>query len=110
MTTKWKMITGFVAMILLAGIIAAIGYVSIHNATDAFTEYHRVARLNTRYAELVANQHASTAAVRRFRITTAPEYMDEARSFIKRNQAIAAEAKVFVRRKETMNILNEVHE
>ncbi|MCL1889548.1 MAG: PAS domain-containing protein, partial [Desulfovibrionaceae bacterium] len=109
MTTKWKIITGFFFMILLVGVVAGIGYVSVNNATGAFTEYRRVARLNTRYAELLINQHASAAAVRLFRISMEPGLMDESRSFIKRNQALSGEAKIFVKRKETMDILEEVH-
>jgi CHASE3 domain sensor protein len=83
MTTKWKIIMGFVVMILLVGLVAGIGYVSVNNATGAFTEYRRVARLNVHYADLLLQQNACTAAVQLFRITSDPRFMDEARGFIK---------------------------
>ncbi|MCL1915525.1 MAG: methyl-accepting chemotaxis protein [Desulfovibrionaceae bacterium] len=108
MSTKWKIISGFVVMILLMGTVAVIGHLGLSNATDSFTEYRRLARLNVSYSDLLANQHASVAAVRLFRIGLDPKLMEEARSLLKANRDLAANAKAFAKREATMNTLIEV--
>ena len=110
MSTKWKIISGFVIMILLMSTVAVIGYRGLSSATDAFTEYRRLARLNVSYSDLLANQHASVAAVRLFRIGLDQKLMEEARGLLKANRELAASAKAFAKREATMNTLIEVEQ
>jgi methyl-accepting chemotaxis protein len=95
-------------MILLMGTVAAIGYISLGNISSSFTEYRRLARLNVRYSDLLANQFASSASIRLFRITTEPKLMEEARGFIKTNLDIAKEAESFVERQDVKAVLLNV--
>ncbi len=46
MTTKFKIIFGFVLMIVLTAAMAVIGYVDIEKSSDGFTDYRRQARVN----------------------------------------------------------------
>jgi methyl-accepting chemotaxis protein len=108
MTTKWKIIMGFVVMILLAGAVAAIGYFSLADATATFLEYRRLAKLNVRSVDLLANQYATMADVSLFRMAADPRLTASARDFARANQQAAAEARASVARKENQDALNEV--
>jgi methyl-accepting chemotaxis protein len=110
MTTKWKIVTGFVVMLLVLSTVAAIGYTSLTGATEAFTEYRRLARFNTFTSDLLSNQYASSAAVRLFRIEARPEILEEARSAIRANQKVVEEALGVTRLKETRDSLTAARE
>ncbi|MDR2893326.1 MAG: methyl-accepting chemotaxis protein [Deltaproteobacteria bacterium] len=106
MTTKWKIIAGFILMILLTGVVAVIGYISLSGATNAFTEYRRLARLNVRTSDLVANQNSATSFMRQFLLYADPGQLAEAREVIKANQAILEESKTLTAYKETQDALS----
>ena len=52
MTTKVKIIVGFVLMILLLGGLAGIGYRDIQMASEGFIDYHRQARVNVATSDM----------------------------------------------------------
>jgi len=106
MTTKWKIISGFVAMILLIGTVATIGYFSLSDATKAFTEYRRLARLNVRTSDMLANQYALAASLRGFRISGDPNLTEEARKVLKDSIDIAEESKTLTARKDALERLD----
>ena len=108
MTTKWKIIAGFIVMILLLGSVAFIGYRGLAGAMEVFTEYRRLAHLNVNSSDLLANQHASSAAIRLFRISGDPSLAEEARTHIKDNQALAAKNKDFTKRQSTRDVMEDV--
>jgi methyl-accepting chemotaxis protein len=110
MTTKWKIVTGFVAMILALGAVAAIGYTSLTGATDAFTEYQRLAKFDVLSSDLLTNQYAASAAVRLFRIEGRPEILEEARNAIRQNQRMAVESLGIARLKETRDAMESVRQ
>ncbi len=93
MTTKWKIITGFAAMILLLSIIAVIAVMGLSGALDSFQNYSRMARLDSIYAMLNANQYAATASVNAYRSSQDPKALDDARGFITRNRALMEEGR-----------------
>ncbi len=105
MTTKWKIIIGFVVMILLIGIVAAIGYFGLSGATADFTEYRRLARLNARTADLLGHQIASTADINRFRLFVDPAMAEEARTEIKAIQTVVADAETLATYQDTLDSL-----
>jgi methyl-accepting chemotaxis protein len=47
MTTKIKIIIGFIAMIILLGGVSVFGYLKIEEASESFTNYRRTASINT---------------------------------------------------------------
>ncbi len=101
MTTKIKIIIGFVVMILLLTFVAVIGYMGFSTAMDAFANYGRMARLNTIYTQINANQFGATASTNAFRATQDSRRLDEARAFIARNRALLEEGRGLARLKET---------
>ena len=46
MTTKYKIISGFLLMVLLLGGVAVLGYVDLQRSSNGFDEYRRLARFN----------------------------------------------------------------
>jgi len=109
MTTKWKIIAGFLAMLLLAGTVAVIGYSSLSGSSEAFYEYRRLARLSERMSDMLGNQYASMSTVRMFRISQDPALMEEARGYIMDNRNIALDAKNYTMHKEVLDTLDEVY-
>ncbi len=108
MTTKQKIIAGFVTMIVLMGVVAGIGYFSLSGATESFMEYRRLARLNVRSSDLVSHQLGATSDIRQFRITADPKMMDAAREQIKENQALLDDAKTYASLPQTRDALDDV--
>ncbi|MDR2893073.1 MAG: hypothetical protein LBV80_08325, partial [Deltaproteobacteria bacterium] len=106
MTTKMKIIAGFVLMIALVGAVAIIGYLSLNSATDAFNEYRRLARLNVRTSDIVSEQRESTSQMRDFRLTMNRQLMVEARKRLDNSQALVADARTLTARETTQNALN----
>ena len=105
MSTKWKIILGFAFMVVLLCVVAYIGYDGLSGVSASFQEYQRLARLNVNYSDLRANQQASIAAVRLFRINADPGQSEEGRKFIKINQELAAKTKNFAKAKLTRDTL-----
>jgi len=107
MATKWKIILGFIVMILLMGAVATIGYVSLSGAMDAFMEYRRLARANVYSSDLLANQYAALSDVRLFRSSADPKLTAEARDRIKANRKVVEDAKEFFKLKESRDLLDD---
>jgi hypothetical protein len=61
MTTKYKIILGFVIMIALQAAIAALAYRDIQNASGNFTEYRRLTRFNVSTSDLKAALNMAVA-------------------------------------------------
>ncbi|MDR2891902.1 MAG: methyl-accepting chemotaxis protein [Deltaproteobacteria bacterium] len=101
-----KIITGFVLMIALTAAVAIIGYMSLNNATSAFSEYRRLARLNVRTSDVVSAQRESTSQMRLFRLTMDQNMMTEARKQLDISQSLVADAKTLTARDSTINALN----
>ncbi|MCL1985900.1 MAG: methyl-accepting chemotaxis protein [Betaproteobacteria bacterium] len=108
MSTKWKIILGFVVMVLLLGAVAIIGYTNISGAMAVFKEYQRLAQLNVNTSDLLVHQADSVGSVRLFRITADPKLMEEARGLIKTNLDITTKSMPLSRQKATQDALGEV--
>ena len=61
MTTKYKIISGFVLMVLLLVGVAVLGYTSIQKSSDMFVEYNRLARFNVGSSEMQAAMNDASA-------------------------------------------------
>ena len=97
MSTKWKIILGFVVMILLLFVVAVIGYRSLSDVSGSFVEYQRLAKLNVEYSDMLANQHAFAAAARQFRINRDPNQIEEGKGVLKSNLELIEKAKSLTR-------------
>ncbi|MDR2893744.1 MAG: methyl-accepting chemotaxis protein [Deltaproteobacteria bacterium] len=105
MTTKLKIIIGFVVMVVLIGVVAAIGYISLAGATSAFNEYRRLAQLNVRTSDIVAEQRESTSQRRLFRLNVDPKIMAAARERLSQSQKLVADTKAIAASKTTLDAL-----
>jgi len=105
MTTKWKIISGFIIMILLLCVIATIGYRSLSEVSEDFEEYQRLANLNVHYSDMLANQHAFTAAVRQFRLVRDPKQAEAGQQLLKDNLELTSKVIALVRRQADKDIL-----
>ncbi|MDL2209513.1 methyl-accepting chemotaxis protein [Desulfovibrio sp. OttesenSCG-928-O18] len=61
MTTKWKIITGFVVMVTIVGAVVLLGYMGIQRSSEGFSEYRRLARLNVATSELEVSLNSATS-------------------------------------------------
>lgn len=52
MTTKWKIMAGFVVMVILLGTVSFLGYSGIQTSSNSFVEYRRLARLNVACSDM----------------------------------------------------------
>ena len=80
MSTKWKIISGFLIMIVLAGANSVIGYTSLSDASKTFTEYSRVARINVFVTDIYGYQDTATVAIRLFGSNMEPKQMEATRA------------------------------
>ncbi|MCC8194036.1 MAG: methyl-accepting chemotaxis protein [Deltaproteobacteria bacterium] len=78
MTTKWKIIGGFVVMILLIMGMAGLGYYDIQTASDGFVSYRRQARVNVATSDMVTNLSQSVAKTYDFISTRDPKAIEAA--------------------------------
>ncbi|MDR2893743.1 MAG: methyl-accepting chemotaxis protein [Deltaproteobacteria bacterium] len=108
MTTKFKIILGFVVMVVLIGVVAVIGYISLSGATESFNEYRRLARLNVGTSDVVSNQIDSSANIRLFRIDLNTKNMQSARGDITKNRDLIKNIEGLTAKKETRDALTEI--
>ncbi|MDR2893129.1 MAG: methyl-accepting chemotaxis protein [Deltaproteobacteria bacterium] len=108
MTTKWKIVLGFVVMVVLIGVVAVIGYMSLSGATDTFNEYRRLARLNVGTSDVVSNQIDSSANIRLFRIDLNTQNMQSARGDIAKNLELIKNIEGLTAKKETKDALTQI--
>ncbi|MDR2161876.1 MAG: PAS domain-containing protein [Desulfovibrio sp.] len=80
MTTKIKIITGFVAMIAIVACVSVIGYRSLSTASALFLDFDRIAALNTYAKESISNINTSAYYLEKFMRLSEGEDMDKALS------------------------------
>ena len=52
MTTKLRIVAGFVVMVILLGVVVFLGYSGINASSDGFSEYRRLARMNIAMSDM----------------------------------------------------------
>ena len=77
MTTKFKIILGFVIMILLLGGMAALGFYAIQQASDGYVSYRRQARVNVAVSDMGISLSKSMAKTYDFISSLDEKAMDE---------------------------------
>jgi len=78
MTTKFKIIGGFVTMIVLIAGMAGLGYYDIQTASDGFTSYRRQARVNVATSDMMTNLSQSISKTYDFLSTSDPKAIEGA--------------------------------
>ena len=110
MTTKHKIILGFVIMVALQATIAALAYRDIQNASDNFTEYRRLARFNVNTSDLKAALNMAVAKTYIFVDSSIPEAIDEAMQQSGAFSDLLADTEQWIKKPEDMNTLKEMQE
>ncbi|MDL2307952.1 PAS domain S-box protein, partial [Desulfovibrio sp. OttesenSCG-928-C06] len=88
MTTKYKIVTGFVLMILISAIIAFIGYNSLQNALLLQREFQRVSSFDVRMSELEKEIYATVYTLERFMVSRDTTFTDKAQTSIEEAQKL----------------------
>ena len=107
MSTKWRIILGFIVMILLLGVVAFIGYRSLEEATADFATYRRLAARNVYTSDILANNFGARNAINTFRSTYEPALGETARRYISSSLEILTKAKGEAIRKDVKDSFNE---
>lgn len=108
MTTKYKIISGFLFMVLLLGGVAFLGYAYIQKASNAFDEYRRLARLNVSTSDLEVGMNKASYEVYRFVENRDPQFMDSARKTVDATADTMRETKEFIRKPDRLNTLGSI--
>ena len=110
MTTKYRIILGFLLMMALLGTVATIGYRDIQETSDGFQEYQRFARFNAETSDLVAAVYKANGEIFKFLDNNEVEHTNAARASIARAGELIAEARKDVRlqtRKDTLTAVEK---
>lgn len=73
MTTKYKIVLGFVVMVCLIGAVVFLGFIGLQQSSNGFDEYRRLARLNVGMSDTESAMHASSNSLRAFVSERKPE-------------------------------------
>ncbi|MDL2314613.1 hypothetical protein LJC36_06490, partial [Desulfovibrio sp. OttesenSCG-928-C14] len=87
MTTKFKIIAGFAAMVVLLGVVVWLGYTGMQQSSAGMSEYERLAKFNVDLRDLEVAMNSATTAVYGFVSNRSDEYINLAR----RESALALE-------------------
>ena len=110
MTTKVKIIFGFAAMVIIAVILAVLGYSGLQKASTGFEEYRRLARFNVLASDMVAGMGQATEFFYLYTTTDEEGHVLTAKSHLDKVSAMIKEADEFIRQPERKKILQEVVE
>lgn len=78
MTTKFKIIIGFSAMVILLLLIAVLGYTSLQSASGSFEEYRRMANFNVGTSDMNNALGDAAGGAYRFLESSEPKDLDAA--------------------------------
>ncbi|MDR1778081.1 MAG: methyl-accepting chemotaxis protein [Desulfovibrio sp.] len=76
MTTKTKIIAGFIAMMLLIAMTAATGYVRLSGSADGFRDYARRANMLSLFWDSVSRLNTATTSSARFMYSRDAKHID----------------------------------
>ena len=102
MTTKWKIITGFVVMVIIVGTVVFIGYSGIGKSSAGFIEYRRLARLNVAFSDMESAANSANGNLQKFVNTHDPSYIIESKRDVARFIKLLDENENFARNEKTI--------
>ena len=108
MTTKNKIIGGFLLTTLLLVGIAVLGYRSIQATTEGFTEYRRLARFNLATSDMETQLTRAAYNAFRFLDTRDPEMIKQAGDAVTAAEGKIAESGEFVRQEDRIAVLADL--
>jgi methyl-accepting chemotaxis protein len=93
MTTKIKIITGFIVMVVLLGGVSLIGFRGLNSASTLFLEFNRLSSLNVVTSDSVSSINASAYYLEKFMRLSDDKDMD--RSIAAQEKTLAAAQEAF---------------
>ena len=108
MTTKIKIIIGFSIMIFLLVGLAIIGFKGLETASDGFTHYRRLARLNVHVGEMTIDINSALASIYRFTATDDNVHLVNAKKRLSGLVEEVEETREFVVKPESKALLQEI--
>ena len=92
MTTKYKIIAGFAAMVVLMAVVSFFGYTSLQTASDNFDEYRRLARFNGITGDIETRMTGAAAGIFQFTSTDDESFLTQAAEAYNAIESLAGQA------------------
>ncbi len=108
MTTKYKIIFGFLLMVLLLGGVAVLGYGGLQRSSDGFGEYRRLAGFNTAMSDLLTAMYSSAYNGSEFSDSRKPANAQAVLKGLDTAQQKAKDAETFVLKPERRTALQGI--
>ncbi|MDR2489162.1 MAG: methyl-accepting chemotaxis protein [Desulfovibrio sp.] len=96
MTTKMKICTSFIVMILLIGLMSVVGYHGLNSVTKLFSDYSRISHLSVDISDLQASVNTSRFFLEKFLrtgnikdIEMSASMLTKATDYIKKGESLA---------------------
>ena len=109
MTTKYKIVGGFLVMLLLLMGSGFIGYKGLRDASQTFTAFNDLARLNVLLSEINTANYAQTYMLDRFLQRQGPEYMQKAVEHMRAAENLAKRGIQRTHTEEMRNSMEQLH-
>ncbi len=97
MTTKFKIVAGFVIMIALMAALAFFGFKGLEASSDGFNEYRRLARFNVLTSEMTGSFNSLLSHVHDYSANGNMQSMEQARRDLSRIMEQARETMQFIK-------------
>ena len=108
MTTKYKIVVGFVVMVCLIGAVVLLGFIGLQNSSVGFDEYRRLARLNVGMSDIESAMHSSSNSLRAFISDRTPERAQDAKTNIIRSREGVLSIREFAGSDSTKQLFEEL--
>lgn len=108
MTTKYKIISGFVIMILLLAAAVILGYLEIQNSSTGFSAYRRLARLDVAVSDTVSALNGAASDVNLYMRTRNEQAIAQADARLETASAHLRTALSFSKSESTKQLMQEL--
>ena len=108
MTTKWKIVSGFVIMVILIGIIVFLGYRGLQKSSEGFSEYRRLARLNVAISDMEIELNRLAAKLYAYIYNENEEHIDSAKKDLRALQYLIVDSEQFVTQPSTREVFSSL--
>ena len=110
MTTKYRIIAGFLVMVAIVATLAAVGLHGMSRSTDNFTEYDRLAKLNVQLSDMYRAVYAAAYCIEVFMQTDDEAMLDEAQQHLDGALAFGAVAETLITSPERQTMMQSALE
>ncbi|MDL2267425.1 methyl-accepting chemotaxis protein [Desulfovibrio sp. OttesenSCG-928-G15] len=108
MTTKWKIVSGFIVMVILIVVVVVLSYNGLTNSSEHFNEYRRLARLNVGMSDLEGALSRYREHIDSYATTKDDKELGAARDAIKEGINLMDEAATFTASQERSALISSM--